>query len=68
MSHDRLPYITSNSLNVCPNTFYHILCVIDCGHKKDFANERCLMNETERVFNEVGSSFHIDQPGEPKNM
>jgi hypothetical protein len=39
--------------------------VIDHSHKMDFGNERSLMNETETVFDEVGSSFHIDQPGEP---
>jgi hypothetical protein len=34
----------------------------------DFGNERSLMKETVAVSDEVGSSFHIDQPGEPQNM
>ena len=40
--------------------------MIDRSHKMDFRNERSLMNETETVSDDVGSSFHIDQPGEPQ--
>jgi len=45
-----------------------MLCLIDRSLKMDSGNERSLMNDTETVSDEVGSSFYIDQPGQPKNM